>query len=241
MAAIALFMMTSCSEDDTSSTTPVEDNTLVKKTITTTESGQVTATYSYEGTKLKNITFDNNAIIEYTYTGNLITRIKTTQDDFFDPSEDYITEMLYEYDTNNRKIKETFVLPNERRITIYGYLENGSITRSLSMYNSNGDLTYQKSDTVSYSENAINFIDLNSVHTYDTKNHPLKNITGWKEVTSPVNYLNGHNRLTSGTPGSGIGLSYTYTYNENNYPTMSIETDTFGTEPKTTTVQYFYE
>ena len=74
LAAIALFTLASCSDNDATPTTPEENVVLLKKTIENDVDGDFTTTYAYDGTKLTGINYSDGTYDAITYTGDLITQ-----------------------------------------------------------------------------------------------------------------------------------------------------------------------
>lgn len=242
LAAIALLMFTSCSGDDTQTTTSAEGTTLLKKIISTSEDGTVTTTnYNYDGNKIISLINSNGTSSFYTYTGNMITKIKTTKNNIA------TNETLIEYNSSNQKTSYTSldIYPNfvMGMKELYTYNQNGTITAKQYSGDAESQTIFGATDTITINENSIlhNWMDLDLyTHTFDTKNNPLKNILGFIEYTYP-HYDGNHNLLTADARPTRTDYIFTYTYNSNNYPTTSIEKVYQIDKYVTTEKQYFYE
>lgn len=228
MAAIALFMMTSCSDDDntpeTTTINPTEDITLLKKVIATSENGTVTTTnYTYNGNKIISQISSNGTSSVFTYTGNLITHVETIKNNIL------TYETTVEYNSSNQKTSQVSlsIYPNFVMGTkeVYTYNENGTITVKQYSGNAESQTVYGATDTITIEENSIfhNWMDSDLyTHTFDSKNNPMKNILGFKEYQGP-HFDGDHNFLTAYTRPAGSDYINTYTYNSNDYPVTSIE------------------
>jgi len=244
MAAIALFTMTSCSDDDAAPTNPDTPNpvtTLLKKTIETYEDGStITRNYTYNGNKLVSMIDDEVSTI-FTYQGDLMTKIE-----YFEGTTLFQTNVLA-YDPNN-KLKTH---------TMYLHTQNSS-ERSEYIYNSNGTITVERfhgtlteqtiqsnSYTVTMNNNNVMKVDTGTAtktFAYTTTIEPHSVITSYNSWT--LAFLDGGvNNVDSLYYASSTGnviedTSYTYTYNANGTPATSVETDEETGEEITT--QLFY-
>lgn len=242
MAAIALFTITSCSDDDsgTANNNNTTGNVLLKKTVTTDVDGTVTSVYSYDGNKLTGIANSDGTSEVITYTGDLITEWKMYDGTTLDGKS------TYEYNNAGHLVKETEIFQGTQYI--YNYTHNGDGTISYSMTESSlpGTQTgkYYADRMVIYGgPTGGNWY----YNTFDTKNNPRKNITGFNKIFFTFNGdgLNPNNNVTSvkryGDNDVYINTLYStvFTYNNSDYPATSVETD--HDSNTTSNVQYFYE
>lgn len=242
LAAVALFMITSCSDDDTT-TTPI-DNTLLQKMITTSEDGMVTTSnYNYDGNRIISmITSDGNSTI-YTYTGNLITNVKTIQ------NNNITVETIIEYNSSNQKISEIILISGpdlgvaQGTKETYTYNQNGTITFNAYSGDLASQTTFEGTGTITFNENIIQHEGMDQEtykHVLDTKNNPMKNILGYNEYMKP-HFDGNQNFVTAYTTPLRSVFIFTYTYNLNNYPVTSIEKVYQLNKYVTFQKQYFYE
>ncbi len=93
-------VFSSCSSDSSDS----QNNSLVKKIISTSGNSTNTIQYTYNGNKLLSISYNNSQTIQYTYSGNLIINAKQYQ------SNDFLSgETIYTYDGNQRVTQEKYI------------------------------------------------------------------------------------------------------------------------------------
>jgi len=243
LSTISLFALTSCSSDDNSSTdTVTASDVLVKRIIHTQEDPDGfndIITYTYDGNKLLEANYLDGTKEKYYYTGNLITKVEyiyggeVEEQDVFvynangklieyknqDLIEDYEDRYLYVHNADNT-ITETHQ-GNSSTIT----LENGEISKVVQT----GSETYK--------------------YTYDSKNSPFKNVTGYAEIVYAFDgdfQLQGRSRNIALIRNETRGFDYmknTFQYNSNDYPTRAVSEAVFNNpnNVETMTVQYFYE
>lgn len=244
MAAVALFMMTSCSDDDSTSNDNPTTVVLLKKTIETDEFGEEwTTNYFYEGTKLVKMS-DPDGEQKFFYTGDLLTKMTYSGDgleqtDIFTyyPDNTIKTHLMLTTDMGEEYgSKYEFTHNADGTITKkYYYGDHTSQTELGNTYvltMTNGNITNVK-DTSSHGSIT------NTSYTFDNKNEPRKNITGYASMILAADNEGGVNNILT---GSVYGESaYTYTYNSDDYPVTSKETITYGTDTEVYTTKYFYE
>lgn len=245
LAATALFICTSCSSDDNTNVTTPQDNTLLKKTVTTDQEGNTQASfYTYDGNKIVSILDENGKSRQYAYTGNLITKIKVV-------GSNYEDERTFEYNSNNQKTSLIIRYKYNSNGSIYEqwikyiytYNQNGTVTAQIYVAEQENEWTFSDTSNISYTENSIKQKTTATTITtiYDTKNSPMKNVLGFKEYMLPEGFLN--NAVSESVEGSSNETyTYNHTYNNNNYPiSSSILYEYEGQSPITNTTQYFYE
>lgn len=244
MAAIALFMMTSCSDDDSNSTNGnTEDTVLLKKTIEQSSEGTITSIYTYNGTKLTRITSSDGSTSEFVYTNDLLTKAIYL-------GEDIDQEDNYTYDSQGRlstyvSLDKDLSWGNKNE---YTYNQNGIITVKEYRGNLESQTELDQTSTITFENGNITKYERGNqkfVYTFDTKNAPTKNITGNNAMA--LSFADGgvNNQLsyTQTYDISTVAESsvFTYVYNANNYPTKSTEVLSYSDEEETITTQYFYE
>jgi hypothetical protein len=248
-----LLIMASCSKsdsDDVKDQSILTGDVLIKKMILTSTTEDLdsfwnaTYTYSYNGSKLTQITGNDGYKAVYTYTGDLITKI-----DYF-----YGIELegkdIFIYNSSGKLIsyKDQDILQNFERIYNYTYLSNGSVTYNISIGQIGSACCPSSSQTYVFSNGELT-ADSNGPLVYDNKNNPFKNITGYKEIIFPevaddYQIAFGRNKnLTSVSLTSNPikGTFSTYTYNANDYPITSITNANYDGFTGTVNAQYFYE
>lgn len=250
MAAAAVFMI-SCGSDDSSPVTN-NDSVLVKKITETSEDGTLITVLTYNGTKLVEINNNEGLRQVFTYTGDLITEWKTYE------GTELVTTDTYVYNSANKLVTYTSIDNTEdshhEKIT-YVHNADGSIDykeysgsnpSSIDQLSMTGKIYADKYTEVvtSGTEN----ITYTMTFTFDGKNNPLKNVTGFDKIAF-VNTMESTNyaeNITSESSSSSnstdapkLQTTYVYTYNAKNYPLTAVETDV--EDPNTTiTTQYTY-
>lgn len=249
--AFSVAFLTSCSSSDSSSTPVTESDVLVTKTVETyaNDNSTITTNYTYNGKKIVS-SIDSDGVYEnYTYTGDLITNVKTYDDtdtliveEFltYNGSGQLVTYLSKDYENDHGR-KEEFVHNSNNTIsyTVYkGTNDVQDLSETGTIHLTNGEVTQVDTNVISPS------ITGTRVYTYDTKNNPFKNITGGDKI----NFINEeaigvfHNivmdHYTSSFPTNEMYTS-TYTYNSLDFPLTQEEIE--GTDPTTViTTQYTY-
>ncbi len=238
--AIVAVAITSCSSDASSDQNPSND-VLVRKIMYDygSENYGDTVEYTYNGTKLLKGIFSDGSVETFTYSGDVITKIERKEGSEVIYTENFI------YDSSNRLIK-------------YNMLENGYDEQETFVYNNDGTATATYGTGVGayvrnyYYENdeLIKIVGSDGHtynYTYDNKNSPYRNVTGYDKI---VLVVHGDNeffgskqnivRIYDATDGINY-MSNTMTYNSSDYPVAAISTAIFY--PGTTdvaTAQYSY-
>jgi hypothetical protein len=248
--AFSAVLLTSCSSSTSSSTPLTESDVLVTKTIEhfANDNTTITTNYIYDGKKLIGSNDSDGYYEEYTYVGDLITSVKS-----YDDTDALVTEETFAYNSSNLLI--TYVLKDF--ITDHGrkeqFVHNGSI---ISYTVTTGTAQVQdflsETGTIYYSNGEVTHIDTNVVsigntytrsYTYDSKNNPFKNITGYDKL----NFINEEaigvtrNVLTDHflSATEDVTDTSTYTYNSLNFPLTGSDIE--GTDATTQiNTQYFY-
>jgi len=244
LGVTVLFMMTACSDDDTT-TTPANDNTLLQKTITTSEDGTVTTSnYTYSDNKIVSIVSSDGTTSSYIYIDDLITNIKTTKNNNINE------ETIIEYNSDGRKKSEISLLSapglglNQGTKELYTYNQDGTITYSTYSGDTTSQTQFEGTGKITIDVNnglilhqGMNMEDFE--HKFDTNKNPMKNIKGFEEYMMP--HFNGTNNLLEGfKTTSTISYINTYTYNSDKYPLTLTEKTFVGGKYITSQKQYFY-
>lgn len=248
MAAIALFTLVSCSEDDATPTNPGEnpvDAVLLKKTIETSLFGSFTRIYNYEGAKLLNVTYSTGGREEYTY----------------DPDFDLIKTIKH-YDENNIIVATYHFNYNLATGKLVEFSESFDEYTSVTEFthNADGTVSYTTDDGQQYGviyDNKFSlYTDLGPTtsmlwHNFelDDKKDPMMNVLGMdKLLGGDKPYLGyfgpkfGHNITDYHTTRADGAFNQqlqtsTYTYNNQGYP-ITEQRDDIG---NVYSIEYFYE
>lgn len=233
------FLLSSCSSDDSGNGVNPSDILPVKIIQTFEDDGTSnTATVQYEGNKIIKVVYEpGTTVVNYTYSGNLITKIEHFTNQVLEQEEEY------QYDDNSRltrykRFEEDENYGSEVR---YDYNMDGTV----SFIQFSGPLSSPLIPT------AVGTFDFNSSgeiiavnheggywesYTYDAKNSPFKNILGFDKLiltgNTPTGYR--HNFTEEKNPHSIT--TTTYTYNANDYPLTAVEDDGYGISTR----QFFY-
>ncbi|TRX02032.1 hypothetical protein [Flavobacterium gawalongense] len=234
MLLLGVLMLNSCSSNSETETKPV-DSVLVKKIILTHSANDIeTFTYKYDGNKIVSRKNDGGFVSNYTYTGNVITKIEELSDNKFQSSRDYTYV--------DGKVA-TLVLK-----TNYDGTDTHSYT-----YNSNGTVSYKRTRSNGVNTGILTIVNgnivknevfyngsLSSTYTYeyDTKNNPFKNVLGFNLLLDTNEEMFSPNNMTQdggGTPA----LNYTFKYDANGFPMERKLSDAnYGSSHRLS--QYFY-
>lgn len=249
VAAIAIFTLVSCSEDDAApiSENPQPEALLLKKEIVTySPNYSFTMLFNYnENNELERVDYPiDGGYINYTYSNGLIIE-----------SNDYSgTDVL--------QFKETFEYNNDGKLSIYRFFHYGvnddAVNKITYTYNADGTITMMRfgGDAVSQTDlevtqvytlnggnitqiatTPVNGVTETSTSTYDTKNSPYKDIPGYAVVLlAHSTKTNINNRLTLNS--DTYSASSFYEYNNEGYPISMENTSTSGQDYS---VQYFYQ
>ena len=244
LGALALFLMTSCSSDDSSA--PVDNGStsvLLKKTISTDEDGyEYTTNYTYDGNKLTSVTDSENSTMNLFYENDLLVKIEYFEDGTITQRD------LFTYNSNNElatynmldldedwAYKTLFTHNSNGTVSTIEY--NGDLTEQTNL-SGNGIVTYTNNNITNYTTTSPGGYEVSWTYTFDDKNSPLKNITSF-DAFNLAYQEGGHNNILSTiNEAYNEASSTTYTYNNDNYPLTSIEIEDDG---YTTSTQYFYE
>lgn len=248
-ACFIALSLTSCSSGGDSSTSS-ESDVLVTKTAETyaNDGSVITTNYTYNGKKMVKATDSDGYYETYTYTGDLLTRVNYLSD--LDELEETET---FTYNANNKLVsyvraelfddsgvKETFV-----------YNSNGTISTTTYSGDATSQTNVLNTSLINFSGGEVSVTQLFSgstlvsthTYTYDTKNSPFQNVTGYDKIAVLEVESVGlnHNILTDSYNefGNNYITTSVYTYNSLNFPLTNAETE--GTDATSTiTTQYTY-
>jgi hypothetical protein len=248
MSCIALVTITACSSDDSSNSST--SDVLVKRIVYNDSDFTYEATFSYNGNKLTKVVYDDGSQDKYYYTGNLITKIEYIVDDEVEEREVFtyntsgmLIEASYQDLFSDFEEKSTFTSVNATTITesyYGGAIGSTTLDGTATLTLTNGELT----------QKAQNGGDVYT-YTYDNKNSPFKNVTGWAAIadfTAGDHELEGRVHNIASIHNDTAGSNYTtntYTYNSSDYPltvtSVAIFDADFPGDVSTASAQYFYE
>lgn len=252
--ALTFVLISSCSNDDdkydddkNDSESSSTDLVLVKKISSIINNGASTSTYNttftYDGNKLKAVTYSDQGSDVYTYTGDLLTKLE-----YFKVNNSIGENTnIFIYDTNSNSISET-VTGNDDHLLKIVYTRNTDGTTSYIRYS--GDKTSQTSKVDSgkifFSNNEVSKVEMYNgddilykmtTYTYDDKKNPIGNIKGYDKIGFVLFsgfYGISHNMLTQdefypNNPSQNTTRTYKYSYDEKGYPTaLTIATAIVG-------------
>jgi hypothetical protein len=248
LSLIGMIFFNSCSSDSNSSDSNstnstsqnLDPNTILPKTIfIETSSGSVTYTFNYIGNKIDFIESSgidyttgeiSSQIINYTYNGDLISKMTSPLDDLPGGS----VSNNFTYNSNNQITQSNnnfFSGINESFI----YNSDGTVTKTDDDVNDSQTSTIEFNSeflrTISYNDN--NFTSTTKLY-YNNSNSPFRNIVGWSNL-SPITlgqegysdiFFNDKNLLSIDS-SYGEDFNFTYTYNDILFPTViNVKTGT---------------
>ena len=153
-SALSMVLISSCSSDDSS--TEGESATLLpKKMVETTvvdgESGSITYTITYDGTKLKDIALSDASRSVYTYTGDVITKVE-----LYRSSVLYSTD-VYAYENGKLVSKITtkaFSTSPQQKLT-FVYNANGTVNANESEISNKVETKYDTTTLYTFANGNI--------------------------------------------------------------------------------------
>lgn len=237
LLSISFLMLQSCSSGDGSNNG--SSTILCKKQV----NGTFVLDYIYNGNKMDREMANGQLNRKYYYTGDYITKTEG----YSDNQLRWITTYTY---VNGKLATRLFVDLNpdpdpsitSGLKTIYTYISNDTI----SYENYSGTATEQ--DTL-ISMGEITLLngqvvqnegpDGITIATYDNKNSPFKNVTGFDKLNPSNNVvIQGNNNVSTIQYPNNQIVTYYYQYNEQGYPISSYIIGSSGSSSNTT--NYFY-
>jgi hypothetical protein len=234
-------LIASCSSSD--SAVINENDVLVKRSIKTyAGGGSVTMVdHIYNGKKAVKSTDSNGNYELYTYTGDLITQVRN-----YNSSDVLVDTETFTYNSDTKLVSYVRANVTANTGVRQTYVYNVNDTVSTTTYS--GDATSQVTLTgtgiiaISGGEVVMQTSSGGATHTYtyDIKNNPFKNVTGFDKIMVIGGVSTGgvqHNILTD-DDSSGYVYNFAYTYNAADFPTTSARSE--GTDLIFTTEYIYY-
>lgn len=241
LLSATLLTLTSCSKDESVSEPDTDTNgtgtvstVFVKKIIRTYSANDiVTSTYMYNGNKIVLESNDGGFVANYTYTGNMITKIEEKVNNQFQSSR--------EFTYVDGKVATKVWKRNYGGTTSYAY-----------SYNSNGTVSYKRTQPTGTNTGVLTIANGNIVknevfnngtllntytYGYDTKNNPFKNVLGFNLLLETDEEMFSPNNMIQDGGGSPT-FNYVLKYNDNGFPTEKKRSDVDRSSDELT--QYFY-
>lgn len=236
----SLLVLFSCSSNESVNDSSNASGVLLKKIVSS--DGAAIVNFNYNGNKILNYIDDGDGEkVLFSYTGNFITKME-----WVDISNNQLYQTVEFMYTSNKVTKvKLYSLTNTLEfITDIKYNLDGSITATYSNYNG-GNSIVTTEISILFVDAAGNLIKNKSANsavdlTYDNKNSPFKNVTGFEYLRLFRVFSFQKNNLTdititnSGSPQTDY--SARYQYNNQDYPISSSVTE-YG---KRRTLTYFY-
>lgn len=222
-------VLTSCAEDDSPASTNIDSSSILPKKIGFTSNGSnpILWNLDYNDKQIQLLhSQDNNSRQEYIYTNNLVTNIKTYQDNRL------AYELRIKYNANN-KISTYSVYNNTGREAwrhdltypssnvIVEEIYDGNILEATETHTlQNGNISRDEITNVNGYTYSVNY-------EYDNKNAPKKNVA-LREIFQLIQYDNdGEYNLNNcikktaiheGSVWEDKSYTYSHTYDSNNFP-----------------------
>lgn len=229
LLSFAFLVLSSCSSDnDESSNLP--NPILVKEIEVTYEGKTFIQKNTYDGNKIKNTTSQTGLIVNYTYTGDVITK---KEDIDVQKGVSSVSEYTYKdgkvISVLNSVILDYYLKPVYESLRKYTYNEDGTVSYQVYKVNSvtgaeeekddiSGKLTLKNGNIV-----RDDFTNVTFIFEYDNKNNVYKNILGYNllmEVDSGLNNLVKSFSIYNGKASDpNVNL---YEYNSEGYPSKKL-------------------
>lgn len=218
----ALFF-SSCSSDSSS---PAASGPLVKTMIIDNADpadDDFNLLFTYSGDKLINVKDSGILIEQYVYSGGKLTRVNHPEDNSYITIEytgDQVTKFT-EYDVDNNSATKTLVTYSGNTFTRTAY--EGDLTTQTTL-SATEVCTVQNGNLTQLTRTSFGSSNTETV-TYDTKNNPFKNITGYANFQVLDLDIEGNaNNATDYTTSSHHDM-ISFTYNADDYPLTEITRD----------------
>ena len=246
-----------CSSDSTDSNEePSNNNILLKKTIETNSDGEIDITnYSYDGNRLKEVTYDDAFKSMYTYENNNLTQVDYYEDNELESTitieynaenkvASYV-EYLYNVSATRRANKFVITNSSDSRISFDVYM--GDFNTQTEVYSTDNIINYDSNLT------SVDKKNYGLSYVYDNKNSLFKNVfaidvLNLLSVTAEFaddiyGKINNVTKITDAVGDNYLSVdTFKYNYNDNNYPVTAEYKESFnGSINYESTIQYFYE
>lgn len=261
--SITFLILQSCSTDSASDSNTPDDSVVLVKSIIRSHDPNTSnwaggnnqrMDYFYNGSKLDHMDWSwvdlNGTLIEnnfiYTYNGNLITKTEGFNNNTL------MMRVTYTYNNSQQIIETNQFTRDEQANSIYHshkslftYNPDGTVTEQYYEGSFNNPVQYVIRYTYTIADGEIRniveanpngYINKTKVFSYDNKNNPFKNVTGFNLLLG--GFMGGRNynviqETVNYSAGSSNTKTYTYSYNSDNYP-VSISSS-FGSQSQTIT------
>lgn len=242
-----LLVFTSCSKDDNESSEQAAP-ILVKKITEFKNDKPVSRDVRYDGNKIVSITETNGFQTKFTYNGNQIVKIEKFDDKGLSkgPVEyGYTNGLMTSYVENYDDIykhKTKYIHNNDETVS-YEQFNVNILTGVEEKFGQTGKLTFKDGNLIK-AERLYSIYNSVEIYEYDTKNSPIKNITGMNLLLDDEPAVNNVIKRTY-TSGSGDNIytditTYSYKYDANNYPIEKVAALSNGNSISTETTLYAY-
>jgi hypothetical protein len=247
MGGAALLTITACSSDDNNSNSS-SSGPVVKRIVYQDEDPDgynSDVTYTYNGNKIVQGVHTDGYVEKFYYSGDRIVKIEYLTDGAIEAKD------LFTYDASGMLTEASTQFDDFEERTTYAMAGANTITQT---YYSGpiGNDTPDWTATLTVTDGEVTqSTHVGTSYTYDTKNSPFKNVTGWAAIAhanAGDHELEGssHNILAIQNNSSSPNYTTnTYTYNADDYPitvtSVSIFDADYPTDVSTVTVQYIYE
>lgn len=229
LLSFTFLVLSSCSSDNDESSN-LSNPILVKEIEVTYEGKTFIQKNTYDGNKIKNTTSQTGLIVNYTYTGDVITK---KEDIDVQKGVSSVSEYTYKdgkvISVLNSVILDYYLKPVYENLRKYTYNEDGTVSYQVYKVNSvtgaeeekddiSGKLTLKNGNIV-----RDDFTNVTFIFEYDNKNNVYKNILGYNllmEVDSGLNNLvKSFSIYNDKASDPNINL---YEYNSEGYPSKKL-------------------
>lgn len=256
LLSIILLVFTSCNNDEAA--TELENMNTNGTVLDRTESDNgisvVKGRSFYNGNKVVKTTNSDGLSVVFTYTGNLITKMKTYKNNILKETE------YYEYDANERLIsrkvesnttnfgyKATYVFNSDQTVTVTGYsgdlINQNTLFTNRKVFLENGQVAKIEVYSVENGNNVTN----TTTYQYDDKNTPTNSTPGLNKLTTYDlgSYGSSHNitelTYTTSTSTQSNTNRIEYTYNSYNCPITVKIINPSNSNESLLKIKYFYK
>jgi len=240
LLVLILQLFAGCSSDD-SETAASTDGLLLKKVVYTFANDTDTMVYSYFGTKLNTITFDNGRVTKYLYEGDKIKTITISE------NNEVVMTITHTYDAQGRIIKaKRLDLPDMESAMEYTYNADNTVSRNdymivagMQQAGVQGKYFFGSNGEVSHFERYYGSEIYTTTYTYDNMKNPMLHVTGLNEMSINQFHFNQLTETVTNRAGELTSLgTYVFEYNNQGFPLKSQYHHSDGTNYK---MDYFYE
>ncbi|HEX9979603.1 MAG TPA: hypothetical protein VGB50_03445 [Flavobacterium sp.] len=254
LSAFSVAVLSSCSNDDDNNSGTPSSDVLVKRIVAHQEDPDginYEVDYTYSGNKMVQGVYDDGYTEKYYYTGNEITKIEYIFDGDVEERE------LFAYNAQGKLIeyRDQDLLEDFEEVTAMAYNGNSTITQTISSGSVGDTSPTGETRTLTLTNGEVSQVVQTDGtvynYTYDTRNSPFKNVTGFAEIAHIYSgdfEYEGRSKTIATIVDATHTQNYTvntWQYNGNDYPTTLSSTSifeyNFPDETETLTMQFFYE